>query len=100
MRRAAKVDVNQAQIVAAFRALGCSVKPAHAVGEGFPDLVIGYRGNDYLVEVKAPKGKLTPQQDQFRETWRGGYHVARSTDDAIQLVESWRSTAKQEGMTT
>lgn len=91
MRRAAKVDVNQSQIVAAFRALGCSVKPAHAVGEGFPDLVVGYRGNDYLVEVKTPSGKLTPQQEQFRSDWQGSYHVARTTDDVINLVETWRN---------
>ena len=44
MRRAARVDRNQAEIVVALRAGGASVQPLHAVGKGVPDLLVGWRG--------------------------------------------------------
>ena len=44
MRRAAKVDTSQAPIIAMLRANGMSVKDCSAVGQGFPDLVVGFRG--------------------------------------------------------
>ena len=41
MRRAARTDANQAEIVAALRGVGASVQPLHAVGQGCPDLLVG-----------------------------------------------------------
>jgi Holliday junction resolvase len=76
MRRAAASDANQKQIVAALRAAGCMVIPCHAVGQGFPDLVVGYQGDTYLIEVKDPsqpkhRHELTPAQKLFHATWPG-----------------------------
>jgi hypothetical protein len=44
MKRAAKVDINQKEIVAYLRKIGASVAVMSAVGQGFPDLVVGWRG--------------------------------------------------------
>jgi hypothetical protein len=52
VRRAAKVDANQREVVAALRGAGATVQLLHAVGEGCPDLLVGYRGGNYLLEVK------------------------------------------------
>ncbi len=52
MRRAANVDRNQPEIVAALRAAGATVEYLHAVGGGCPDLLVGYRGANYVLEVK------------------------------------------------
>lgn len=76
MRRAAAVDANQAEIVAALRAVGATVITCHAVGKGFPDLVVGYRGETFLIEVKDPsqplhRHELTPAQVEFHAAWRG-----------------------------
>ena len=49
--RASKVDENQHEIVSFFRKIGCSVALMHAVGEGFPDLVVGKQGVNLLVEL-------------------------------------------------
>lgn len=49
MRRRARVDDNQAEIVKVLRQLGATVRPTHTVGDGFPDLVVGWRGKNYLV---------------------------------------------------
>jgi hypothetical protein len=90
-RRAAKVDRNQPEIVAAFRRAGWSVQHLHGVGAGCPDLcVAGKRaGVDVmaLVEVKMARGKLTPDQIAWRASWVGPAYIVRSVDDVIALIE-------------
>ena len=86
MRRAAKTDDNQRPIVAALRAVGATVKPLHAVGAGVPDLLVGYRGVNYLLEVKSRRGRLTADQVVFFDQWRGAAQVVRSVDDALKVV--------------
>lgn len=76
MRRAAASDANQKEIVVALRAVGCMVIPCHAVGQGFPDLVVGYQGDTFLIEVKDPsqpkhRHELTPAQKLFHAAWPG-----------------------------
>lgn len=88
MRRAAKVDKTQGEIVEAFRCLGFSVLLLHRVGGGCPDLLVGKGGKDLLVEVKTGNGKLRAGQKEFFETWRGATpRVVRSVDDVINLVK-------------
>jgi hypothetical protein len=69
MRRAARVDQNQTQIVSALRAAG-----AYVWIVGLPvDLLVGYRNHTYLVEIKTDaKKRLTPLQADFFENWKGG----------------------------
>lgn len=95
MRRAAKIDANQGDIVQAFRALGCSVAITSAVGDGFPDLVVGINGLNVLVEVKdgsrpPSERKLTPAQVVFHEGWRGQAVVVISVEQAVALVNAVR----------
>ena len=82
--RAAKVDLNQRAVVKAFRDAGCCVLHLHTVGQGCPDLLVGRKGTVWLVEVKGPKGKLTPDQEVFHAAWP--VHVVRSVDDVLALV--------------
>jgi hypothetical protein len=91
VRRAAKVDANQSEIVAAFRKAGATVTPLHAVGQGCPDLLVGFRGVNYLVEVKdgakPPSArKLTPDQVSWHDTWRGQVAVVKSAAEALALL--------------
>lgn len=93
MRRAAKVDGNQPEIVKALRAVGATVRDLSGVGQGCPDLLVGYRGRNVLIEVKDPsqppnKRKLTPDQAEFHALWRGQVIVVESPEAAIAaLVE-------------
>ena len=49
-----------------LRRRGCLVVSLHTVGRGFPDLLVLIPGGGLaLVEVKSPKGKLTPDQEKF-----------------------------------
>lgn len=73
-RRAAKVDDNQARIVATLRAAGVQVRVLSAVGEGFPDLLTYHGGVLRLVEVKdgakvPSKQKLTAAQERMAQVW-------------------------------
>jgi len=63
----AKVDESQQGCVAVARGIGAFVFLTHQVGKGFPDAVIGYRGNLYLIEFKTGKGKLEEDQAEFAQ---------------------------------
>jgi hypothetical protein len=68
MRRAARVDANQDQIVSALRAAG-----AYVWIIGLPvDLLVGFKGHTFLVEIKTDsKKRLTALQADFFENWSG-----------------------------
>jgi hypothetical protein len=92
MRRAAKVDANQTEIVDALRTVGASVHSLSAVGGGIPDLLVGFRMVTYLLEVKDGKKKpsareLTPDQVRFHADWFGGACVVvNSVPEALAAV--------------
>lgn len=90
-RRASAVDANQAEIVAALRSAGATVQPLHSVGQGCPDLLIGHRGLNIVAEVKdglkIPSAqKLTPQQVDWHDSWRGQVATVNSIEAALDLI--------------
>ena len=92
MRRAAKVDANQAHIVAALRAIGATVQSIAAVGKGAPDLLVGYGGQNYLLEIKDPAQppsgrRLTDHERAWHSTWRGSVRVIETAEQAIAYVQ-------------
>lgn len=89
MRRDAKVDQNQAEIIDALRRVGASVYPLHFAGKGCPDLIVGFRGRNYLIEVKSSRGKLNADQRTFHQAWRGHVCVVRSAREAIDAILSY-----------
>lgn len=91
-RRAAKVDSNQQEIIAAFRRAGATVKPVHTVKK-FVDIVVGINGKNLLVEIKdgkkAPsKRKLTEGEQEFHEGWKGRVHIVESVDDVARMLSA------------
>jgi hypothetical protein len=84
MRHAKRVDANQDAIVATLRAAG-----AYVWIIGLPvDLLVGYKGHTFLVEVKTTSRKrLTALQDDFFQSWTGGT-LARidSPDAALRMI--------------
>lgn len=94
MRRAARVDANQEQIVSALRAHGATVRVV-TQGSGIPDLLVGYKGHTLLLEVKdgkkAPSARvLTPAEKRFFEEWTGGLlAIVNSVDEAIELLKQF-----------
>lgn len=89
--RAAKVDDNQRAVVAALRGVGATVMHLHRVGMGCPDLCVGWRGVNYLIEVKdggkAPSAqKLTPMQEDWHGAWKGQAIVVNSPEAALKAI--------------
>lgn len=89
VRRAARTDANQQEIVEALRKVGATVHVTSHVGEGFPDLVVGFRWQTYLMELKdgdkPPSGrKLTPDEKFFLDHWKGGPAVV--VNDAAEAL--------------
>ena len=84
--RAARVDANQAEITEALRGVGATVTPTHTVGKGFVDLVVGFRGENYLLELKTPHGGLSPWEQIWHDSWRGRAHIVRSVEDALTAI--------------
>lgn len=83
-----KVDANQAEIVDALRSIGCLIADMSAVGRGFPDLLVSFRGKLLLLEVKNPKahGKLNKLQREWHANWKGQAAVVHSIEEALQVV--------------
>ncbi len=105
MRRAARVDDNQKQIVAVFKAASVSVAVTSNQHSGYPDLTIGYLGYNILVEIKdgnkPPSArKLTPKQREFRANWQGEYRIVTSESDALALIKELQKRKGREGHDT
>ena len=89
--RACRVDANHAEVVKALRAIGASVADTSRAGSGFPDIVAGFRGRNWLIEVKDGKKppsarKLTGDQVEFKAAWRGHWIVVLSADEAVREI--------------
>lgn len=94
MRRAAKIDDNQNEVVELFRKLGWSVQILSAVGCGCPDIAIGKHGINIFVEIKdgskpPSKRKLTPDQVVWHLEWRGLVLIVETIDDVIKINEEY-----------
>jgi hypothetical protein len=88
MRRAAKRDDNEKEIVVALRQAGAYVS---FIDEPC-DLIVGYQGKTILLEVKdgnkPPSArKLTPNEQKFHDEWTGGeLYVVTCVDEALDRL--------------
>jgi hypothetical protein len=87
-----RTDANQKKIVEMVRKLpGASITSTHTIGKGFPDLVIGYKGINYLIEIKDGKKppsarKLTPDEVKFHHEWSGQISIIKNLDELLQII--------------
>jgi len=89
MTYAKRVDLNHQEVVKTLRSLGATVFDASRMGQGFPDLVVGYNHQTVLVEIKSgEQKKFTQAQLKFMADWKGSA-VTRinDIDGAIRLIK-------------
>ncbi len=81
---AASKDVNENEIVVALKAIGCQVE---SIGRPV-DLLVGYKGFNYLIEVKQENTyyKGTEEQRDWIKGWKGQVRVCSTPEEAISLV--------------
>ena len=87
MRRAAKVDANQGEVVASLRKIGAVVTSLHRVGQGVADLLVSYRQKWVLLEVKSSaKAKLTPDERLWISSQNAPVYRVNSAEEAVEVV--------------
>jgi hypothetical protein len=93
MRRAARTDATQADIVECLRTVGAKVAITSQLGGGFPDLVAAFRGKWYLLEVKdenkPPSArKLTEDGQEWHLEFgtQAPVHVVHNRIEALKAI--------------
>ena len=97
MRRAARRDANEKEVIAALREAGAFVKVIN--DEGAFDLLVGYTGpsgfqHTLLLEVKdgakPPSARaLTPAEAKFHEEWPlSNLFIIISAENAVALLKT------------
>lgn len=91
-------DGNEPGIVISLLRVGATVRRLDAsVGgdmAGLPDLLVGFRKQNYLLEVKRFKGtangtaiaSLSPDQLKFWESWHGSATIVRNATEALRAI--------------
>jgi len=74
-------DANEAEIVEALLEAGATFERLD-----WCDLLVGYLGMNYLLEVKTSKGKLTKKQSKDFPLWNGRITVVRTTKQALEAI--------------
>lgn len=86
--RPARQDQGNKEIVAAWRQVGASVLRIDPAGDrhqrGAPDYLVGFRGSDYLIELKRPGEKLRPEQAMWHRLWKG--RKVQTVDNATDAL--------------
>lgn len=99
VRTAARTDGNHALIKRTVLSIGATVLDTFQIPNCF-DMLVGYRGRDFIFEIKDPKQpksgrKLTDGEKRFSEVWRGSeYHVIETPDQAIKVLTTPAKTPR------
>jgi len=91
VRRHGRIDANQHDIVDALRSVGASVVSLASIGDGCPDLLVGWRERNYLLEVKdgnkpVSQQALTPDQLAWVNAWRGQWARVTTIAEAFSTL--------------
>ena len=96
MRRRARTDANQQAVIDALRQVGASVQSLAEIGNGCPDLLVGYNGHTFLLEIKdgtkpASEIKLTKHQIDWHGRWTGGsLGIVYGPEAALKIIGALR----------
>lgn len=76
-----RLDANAKEIKLALEAVGATVD-SRCPG----DWLVGFRGVNYLLEVKTAKGEQNASQKAFQARWRGQYALVRNAAEAFDAI--------------
>lgn len=90
-------DANHGDVTRWYEELYCRVQDTHAVGGGFPDLVVRIptRKGAFvaIVEVKTLDGTLSKSQERFIAEWGACVTIVQTREDVFAHVERVRASA-------
>ncbi len=89
LRRAARIDANQPEIVKTFRKLGWYVLIVSQL-KNCCDIIVSKCNRTIAVEIKdgskpPSQQKLTPGEVKFKEEWQGEYMLINCIEDIFKL---------------
>lgn len=76
----------------ALRAVGASVQSLAKVGGGCPDILVGWRGGVWVIEIK-DGSQFTPAQKKWHREWQGKAYVANNVSEALEIVGAQKASA-------
>lgn len=87
-----RTDANHKQIIDQLRQIpNLSVFSTHTIGKGFPDIVVGFKNKNYLIEIKdgdkfKSQKKLTAAEVKFHFDWHGQVSICESVTDILKVI--------------
>ena len=81
-----RTDNNHAEITHALRKLGATVQSLTTVKRGCPDILVGWRGRNYLFEIKSPGGKLNDLELKWAAAWNGQSAVVYTLEQILSCI--------------
>jgi len=87
-----RTDANHKSLINSIRQIpSISVFSTHTLGKGFPDIVVGYKGINYLFEIKdsaktPSQKKLTPDEVKFHCSWFGQVNIIETIEDVLRYI--------------
>ena len=88
MRRAARVDANQPDIVAALRKIGAEVTYLHQLGGGVSDLLVSFRQRWFVIECKTDDGDLTQDQREWIGKQKAPVYLVTDAMQAVGFLQT------------
>jgi len=85
-----RLDANHREIQSALERVGATVD-----GKAPLDLLVGFRGRNYLLEVKTARGQVRASQRAFLTAWKGHAVVVRTVDEALRAVGALKDPGLQ-----
>lgn len=79
-------DKNHYNVVGALKSVGATVQDLAHVGHGCPDILVGYNGSNFLLEIKGPQRGLNALQTSWHTSWKGQIIVVRNAEEAIAAI--------------
>lgn len=84
------IDRNARDIEKHLSDIGASVQRITALrsqDRGVPDLIVGWGGVNFLIEIKADDGGLKDSQEEWHRRWKGKpVAVVRSPVEALRAI--------------
>ncbi len=86
-----KIDANHSRIVKELRQIGATVQSLADLGKGVPDILVAWRGTNYLFEIKdwkqpPSKRRLTPDEKKWHQLWQGQVAVVETSSEALRIM--------------
>ncbi len=89
----AQTDKNHSSLLKLIRTIPkVTICDLSGTGGGCPDVMLGYMGQNILIEIKRPDvapsaSKLNDKQEEWHGKWTGQVAIVRTFDDVLGVLD-------------